>query len=201
MTYNEDQLAAAVADAVAKAVAPLQVELDAARATVGATETAKAVEDAVTPVKAELADLHAKHDIAVAENAALKQAATAAEEQQRLADQAKTDAEAAAARRDGRIEQLKQTGCPVTDEMIAESGDRWAAMEDADFTATLGDFQNLAAGLNLKPPAPGAELPPNGATAMTAAAVTTGGDGPTSPGLKGLASLWDQGVDPRNVNR
>ena len=134
-TYTEDEFQAAVADAIA----PIQVELDA----LNAAADADAVESKIAEIKAgvddQVAELEKKLDTAVLE----AQAAT--EERDAvvawLEAEATSAVEAAeiAARRDERLSRVKEVASFPEDRLEANA-ERWASMDDETFEALLADY-------------------------------------------------------------
>jgi hypothetical protein len=192
-TYTEEDLKTAIA----KALEPVQAELEALKAQADA--------DAV---EARIAEMKAEHDAAVAalqsqldEKAA--EAQSAADERDNILAwlsseaQAIAEAEEMAARKDERLAKIKEAA-NFSDEYIAANVDRWVAMNDESFEATVEAVK--AAAEAAKADAGEAPKPDLAATSMKAERETAsaGGSDPMA-NVRDIMRLSRQGFDPRTV--
>lgn len=130
--------------AVAAATADLQKRLSDLEGQVQETEVGKAVADAIAPKDASIGELQSKLDAAEAARTAAEAKLTETEQFWSDAIAEQQQAVAFAARRDARVAAAKEASV-FSDEYIAEHADRFAAMEDADFTARLEEWRLIAA--------------------------------------------------------
>jgi multidrug efflux pump subunit AcrA (membrane-fusion protein) len=139
-TYTEDELAAAVREAMA----PLQAELDTVRASQAEEEIANRIEAAKAEVAAQVSELQLELDKAELrateaeksrdESVAWLEAEATAAEQAALAE----------ARKSERLDSIKEVAS-FSDEYVAANLDRWVAMDDEAFAAYLEDLKAVAA--------------------------------------------------------
>lgn len=206
-TYNDDQVRAMVTAAVAEATGPLRTEVERLRAAQeeeALTERiTTAVAEAAEPLRTELASVRSQLDAAVLETAAEKARADGLVAEQAAAAQATE----VAARRDARLQQVKDTGAPFTEKYLGDNAQRWAEMDEAAFAAALVDYASSA------PAGDGTNtttVPTT--TALTAALADTAGPAMaaaqgrpgtkprhTSANISALGALRRQGIDIRNV--
>lgn len=190
-TFTQEQVDAAIADAVAAAVTPFQDRLAELEKAAQETEVGQAVAVAVAPLEESIAALQAEID-------AVTVRATAAEQAKSETDAFWADAIAAEAakierdaRKDARIEEAKKAGV-LSDEYIAANADRFADWEDEEFAARLQEWTEVAAlakGENSEIPASSGFQ----AARDTAAASSTG----SSLGL--LREMRRGSSDPRSL--
>jgi hypothetical protein len=143
-TYSQEQLDAAVQEAVTKATAPLQTQLAELQGQTAEQQQQAAVDQAVAEKVAELAELQTKLDAATLEAATEKKAR---EDLEAFLENAKAEATAKAeadARKDARIEEVKAAELAFSDEWLDANADRLAAMSDEDWTAQLDSWKVLA---------------------------------------------------------
>lgn len=138
-TFTEDELKAAIADAVA----PLQAKLDAYDA--DATEAAHAAKVAAVTAEydAKLEELQLALDTAVLEAEASK--TELADLHAWLASESEAAEKAAeiAARRDERLALVKESAS-FPDEYMTANADRWAELSEEVFTALLDDYKAVS---------------------------------------------------------
>jgi hypothetical protein len=161
--YTEDEVKTAVAVAVEEATAALRNELNAIKESEEAAAVDARVAEAVAAKDAEIADLQGKLDTVTLE----------AEEAKKTHDElvafleteaaAKAQAEVEEARRNDRIEAVKEFA--FSEDYVAAAIDRWVAMEDEAFTALLDDWKAVSTAKKTEAPKP-TTLPSE--TAMTA---------------------------------
>lgn len=190
-TYTEDELAAAVAEAVR----PVQEELASFKASQEAEEVEARISAARSEVEAAKAEVETQLDVVTAERDALK-----AEHDELVAylqsETERLEAEAAfAAKRDERIAQVKEVAS-FTDEYVAERADKWTAMDDEAFASLVEAIKTTQETAGKKDEGSGS-IPAS--TAMTA--TRDGSDG--QPSLKDVRrdvmGLNLRGIDPRTV--
>lgn len=130
---------AAVATAVAAATGPLLAQIKQLEADAQAGEQASEIEN----LKAQVADLQAKLDVAVADATATKAEADAIVAY--LADvaaenEAKAEHEAAKATRAAEVTKLGV----FPEDYVTANADRWAGYDEADWNATLAEYKAIA---------------------------------------------------------
>lgn len=146
-TFSDEELQAAVNDAVDAATTPLKNRI----AELEAAQQQSAADSESNELKTKIAELEAQLDAAVLE------AATAKEEKETLQkawDDEKAEAEAAqemAARREERLAKVKEVAS-FPDDYLEKNADRFAAMSEEDFTARIEEWQTLASKNNGGPP-------------------------------------------------
>ncbi len=191
-TYNEEELAEVVADAIAAAKAPLEAKVAELTAADAEDEKAKAVAEAVAPLQAELDETRTK-----LENAELA-AETATKERDDIVaflaeETAKQEAaEAATARKGDRVAAAKEAVPAMSDEYVAKYADRWAELSDEDFESRLAELAEIS---NASPGGTPAALPST--TALQTSRETSSG-GATSA-TKELMALRGAGVNVRSI--
>lgn len=187
-TFTEEELAAAIAEALA----PLQAELDASKASKTEQEIADKIAEAVAPVEAAKAELQTALDAALVEADANKAAhadlvaflegEVAAADEAAAYDAVKTE----------RLAQVEEVAS-FTDEHKAANADRWAKMSDEDFDAQISDWKEIASAV--KPAVSEKKIP--AVTAMVAARSTEGTDRQAATRKIMRAGLT--GNDPRTL--
>ena len=140
---TDEELQAKIDAAVAEAVKAKDEEIASLKAAVVTTETEAAVKAAVADKDTEIAELRKELDEAV-----LREANAKAEHDSLVAflEAEKTAAEereAAAARKDSRIEKLR-TVARFPEEYLTANADRFAAMSDDEFEARCAEYAALA---------------------------------------------------------
>lgn len=196
-TYTEEELAAAIADAVS----PLQTELDTAKASKTEQEIAAKIADAIAPLEAEKADLQTALDAALVE----AQAALAEAEEERneyaslvaylesvLADEA--EEAAYTAKKTERLAQVEEVAS-FSDDHKAANADRWAKMSDEDFDAQISDWKEIASAT--KTPAKTEEKKIPAVTAMVASRSSEGTD--KFANMRQIMRAGVAGNDPRTL--
>lgn len=186
-TYTEEQLAAAIKEAVA----PIQAELDALRASHAEDEVEARVSAVKSELEAQIEELQRSLDAAE-----IKATSAESERDEVLAwleAEAQAQAEAAEreARKSERLEVIKEAAC-FSDDHIERNIDRWVAMSDEDFTALVEDYKTLASASQAS-----RETLPTGVPAETAINHTRTTSNPGSSALSELHELMSQGIDPR----
>lgn len=188
-TFTEDELKAAIADAVA----PLQAKLDAYDA--DATEAAHAAKVAAVAAEydAKLEELQLALDTAVLEATASK--TELAELHARLASESEAAEKAAeiAARRDERLAQVKELAS-FPDEYITANADRWAELSEEVFTALLEDYKAVTVKGKTGDEGPGT-------TSLTATAMVASSDSGknTMTDRREVLSMRLNGIDPHTI--
>lgn len=184
-TFTEAELSAEVQKAVAEATAPLQSQLNELLASQTQTAVDKAIADALAPVQAELAEVQGKLDVAVAEAKSERESHEAIVAY--LEAEAATAAEAAevAARKDERIEQVRETKA-FDDEYVEENAERFAAMSADEFESRLTEWKAIAA---RNPANTDGDLPPKTKSALTAAEIEDGKPAATSKVASAISTV------------
>ncbi len=141
-TFSQEQVDAMIAEALT----PMQEELSALKAESDAEEVETQIATLTEQYTAEVAEIRSQLDAQVLETSA----ATAKYDElvTMLTDAATAEAEAAerAERLESRLAQIEEVA-NFPEEYIVENSDRWAAMSDEAFEATLADYTAVAAGL------------------------------------------------------
>ncbi len=190
-TFTQDQLDAAVAQAVEAATADLKTRLGQYEAGEQEAAIATAVEAATAESATQIADLTAK-----LEEAATARAAAEAEIARRDEEAAtKAAQDALTARRDERTSAVKELKV-FTDAEIDTFAEGWAALEDAAWEGKLAELTVLKDRVKGEPAAP--PPPPTGPTGALTAAEDTGGSDEVSPARKVL-NLRGAGVDATKI--
>lgn len=191
--FTQEQVDAAIADAVAKATAPLQTRLAELEAAAQETEVGKAVSEATAPLNEQIAELQQKLDAEVMARTTAEEAKAEVETFWSEAIAAKVAADEADARKDDRLAKLKEVAPEGAHAYLDENADRFAAMSDEDFEARIEEYRTITAKAE-----PGSEIPQ--ATALTAAREGAGVAG-TKPGsmLSELPTLRRSLTDPRTL--
>lgn len=141
-SFTQEQLDAAVAKAVADATGPLTTRISEMETAAKETEHGKAIADALAPKEAEIADLQSRIDAA---EARATKAETDLTDFKAAIEAEKTEtAENAAreARKADRVKQVKDAKV-FTDQYADENADRFAAMDDEEFTARMGEWKAI----------------------------------------------------------
>jgi len=141
-TFSQEQVDAMIAEALT----PMQEELSVLRAKSDAEEVETQIAALTEQYDSEVAEIRSQLDAKVLEAAA----ATAKYDElvTMLEDAATADAEAAerAERLESRLAQIEEVA-NFPEDYIAAQSDRWAAMSDEAFEATLADYTAVAAGM------------------------------------------------------
>lgn len=183
-TYTEDEMKAALEEAIAKALAPYQEE--------AALEAiAKAIEDAKAPLVTQVAELQNAVDTATLRAETAEQALEAKNAEIEAAEKAAEEAATLATRREERKDAVKEFA--FKDEFITERLDRWVAMSDEDFSALLDDWKAVSAKKEEKKVTP-TQLPT--ATALKA---TSEDDGDKYAARREVSRLGLRGTDIRTL--
>jgi len=198
-TYTEDELKATVAAAVAEAMKPVAAEL----------ETLKAQADA-DAVEGRIADIETAHAAAVAEIQLKLDEATiagtaAADERDRLVawlEGEKASAEEAAlreSRTEERVAKVKEVA-NFSDEFIADNTERWVAMSDDDFAATVVSYEASFEAAKASLASAGAGTTETKlTTALSDTRDTAGAGTDRMASVRDVLGMRHQGVDPRTV--
>lgn len=189
-TYTEDELAAAVAEAVR----PVSEELASFKASQDAEEVEARIAEAVGAVEAAKAEVEGQLDVVTAERDAAKTEFDALVELLEEAKRAEEVAAEMAAKRDERVAQVKEVAS-FTDEYIAERAEKWTAMDDEAFETLV---EAIKATKDAK------EVKPSGSTTIPAStAMTATRDDNTSVSVKdtraAVMSMNRRGIDPRTL--
>lgn len=191
MGYTQEQLDAAIRDAVDAATGPMQARITELESVQQETEVGQAIAEAVEPLNVQVAELQQQLDTAVVEKAAADQAKADLEAWWSNAITEQTEAEAAAARKDERLGKLKEAAPEKAHAYLEENADRFAAMSDDDFEARLEEYRAIAS-------ADGDPAIPT-ATALTAAREGAATGTPAGSMLGELSSLRRTLTDPRTL--
>ncbi len=186
-TYTEEELAAAIAVAVAS----LESQVAELQKTDAEEELAAKIAEAKAPLEAAAAELTTKLEDAQlrAETAEKAHADLVAYLDAEAA--AATEAEAAAARKDERIAVVK-AAATVSDEFVAQHADRWATLSDEEFDERVATMREIASAT--APAAASTPLP--AATALQTARETNGAE---TSAAKTLIGLRLEGIDARSI--
>lgn len=194
-TYSEDEVRAQVSAAVDQAVGDLRTQLADLRSSQeqAAIETriSEAVAEAVGPLTAQVTDLQTQLDAATLEAASEK---ARADGLQADVEKAATDAEIAA-RRDTRLDQVKEAAPGFKEDYLTANADRWAAMDEAEFASRLEEYKAASTGA----PA-GDKLPTT--SALQASTADKGRETATAgpkTAVHALGQLRRSGVDVRTI--
>lgn len=141
-TFTQEDVDALVAAAIAKAIAPLQAELDGFKAGEQESQVEAQIAAVRGEMEAQIADLTSRLDAAVLD------AQTAKTERDEIKqwlenEEARVVQEAElATRREDRIAQVATVvSFPV--DYVKERAEKWAALSDEDFEALLADYKTL----------------------------------------------------------
>lgn len=151
-TFTQEQLDAAVSEAVAKASAGLQAQLEELQAKNTQAALDEAVAAAVAERDAKVTELSNQVDVLTAERDKARQDL---QEQTDflVAAKAEIDQKAEAdARKDDRIAKVKEAVPTFTKEKIDERADEWAAMDEPAFDKFLTDLREAAGANTGEPP-------------------------------------------------
>lgn len=143
-TFTQEEVDAAVAEAVSKAVSPLQDRVNELETASKDTEVGSAVAAAVAEKDAAIADLQTKLDDAEARAAAAETAKAEVDAWWADAIAAEEAAREIASKRETRVEELKDAKV-FADEYVDEHADRFAAMADDDWAARMDEWKAVAA--------------------------------------------------------
>lgn len=196
-TFTQEQVDAAVAEAVQAATekmaadqAALQAKVTELESAQQETEVGQAVAAATTPLNERISELEAELDAATVAKAAAEQAKAEVETfwAEAIAETEKT-AELEAKKAE-RLEEIKDFKLP--DEFVAARADSFAAMSDEDWAARIEEWKAIAS-------LEGSSTIP-GATALTASREGgTGGTNHNGSMLSELPSLRRSLTDPRTL--
>lgn len=188
-TYSEEEVDALVTAAIAKAVAPLQAELDEYKAGQVSAEVEAQIAAVREEMEAQIAELTSKLDAAVIDAEAAKTERDEAQQYwETLAAEQAAEAEKAE-RRDARIAQVAEV-VSFPEDYVKERADKWAQLSDEDFEALLADYKAL--GEKTKG---SSESPLPKATAMVASRESAG----ASTNGSALMDLIRSRQDPRAI--
>lgn len=187
--YTQEQVDGFVADAVAKAVGPLQTQLDELTGSANLQRLADAIAEQVSPVQArvteledELANEKLRADEAERQLAELSDLLVAA-------DAKRKEDEEAEARKETRLKAVRDAIPTVKDEWLNEQADRVSRMSDEEFTERLAEWASIA----------GAGTPPiPGETALSTTRMTAAADGGMDD-VRAVMAMQFQGHDPRRL--
>lgn len=197
-TYNDDEVQALVAAAVAKATDSLQSELSGFRSTEDAAALEAKISEARAEVEAAMADLQSKLDEAVATST---QVTKERDEIVSWLESANAELEHAAEiaqRSEERIAAVAEV-IDFPEEHVAERSAEWAAMEDDKFEALLADYRALATRISGTPKV-GDQGPSARATAMVATRDTGGSVRKVGSAVSEVIAMYKLGVDPRAIH-
>lgn len=190
-TYTEDELKAAVAEAVK----PLVAEVEALKAQADADAVETRIAEMTAKFETDLAEVQAALDAATIEAQVAK-----AEREDVIAYlaaevQAAEEATARAEREGARLAAVKEAA-NFPDEFVAAHTERWVAMSDEDFDATIEGYKVAAESAKaVKEEAPAAPTAA-ASTAMNAERETAGAG---NSDLGDVMRLRFKGIDPRTV--
>lgn len=188
-TYTEDELTAAVREAVA----PVQAELDALRSSLAEGEVEERIAAARAELEAQIATLQTELDAATVRATAAEEAhagVVAWLEAEEAARQAAAELEARQVARREAISEIAS----LSDEYVEANIDRWTAMDDEAFEVMLEGLKAVATAAREAAPAP----LPTGLPAETAMSHSTS----NNPGHSAVAELHAAvrgGFDPRTL--
>lgn len=184
-TFTEDEVAAAVA----AAIAPLSAELDALKKSEETAEVDARIEAAKNEGTTKIAELETRIDTLTAEAEAAKSERDAITTWLQ-AEEEKTVLEAeAAARLESRVAQVAEV-ITLPAERIEERKSAWASLDDAAFEALLADYKSVAGEKSGDTGLPAA-------TAMHAAREGAGGKAPSA--LAEIIRSRNFGIDVRDA--
>lgn len=187
-TYTEAEHTAALANAVAEAVKPLEEKINAFSATQQSAEVDSKIAEVTAELTAKLEEAEAARDTAVLEAQSAK---TAHDELVAYLDGVATEEAAkaeVAERRDERVGKVAEVA-NFPEDYVKSNADRWAGMDSEAFEALLEDYK--AAGGK---PAPKQDSLPPAGTALTAGREDLGSDP-----VKDVIRLRDRSIDPRRI--
>lgn len=164
---TNEELQAQIAAAVAAALAPAQARIAELEAQLGQSETAAAVASATEPLQGRIGELEAELATAQLAAQAAESARAALQTEIDTERRERQDAEAATARRDGRVAAVRAAlDALATDEWVAANATRWSEQSDEAFEAEVLSHKALAASV----PSAGAVTPPAVPSVLTASA-------------------------------
>lgn len=183
-TFTEDEVAAAVA----AAIAPLSAELDALKVSAETAEVDARIEEAKAEGAAKIAELETRIDTLTAEAEAAKSERDAITTWLQ-AEEEKTVLEAeAAARLESRVAAVAEV-ITLPAERIEERKAQWASLEDAAFEALLADYKSVA----------GEKTEGTGLPAATAMHASREGSGKGQSALTEIIRSRNFGIDVRDA--
>lgn len=139
-TYTEDEVKAAVEEALA----PVQAELDAIRASEAEEAVAAKVAEAVAAKDAEISELHGTIDTLTLRAEKAEADYDSVISWLEAETKAAEEAAALAARRDERLAAVKEVAS-FAEDYIEANVDRWVALDDAAFASLVEDWKAIAA--------------------------------------------------------
>lgn len=189
-TFTEDELKAAIDEAVAKATAELQEKVKTFEASVQESEVEGKIEAAKAELQTKVDELQGQLDAAVLEAKTEKDNREAIEawlaEEATKAEQAKE----IAARREDRVAKVKEVA-DFPEDYLEKNADRFAAMSDEDFEARLEEYREIA-----EKAGKGGGIPSKTALQAAREDKATGRKG---TGVSEVFGLRFQGIDPRTL--
>lgn len=195
-TFTQEQLDAAVAEAVAKAVAeataPLQEKITQFESAQAESEVGQAVAEATAPLNEQISQLQSELEAAVLAQTAAEQAKAEIEQFWAEAIAEKEAAEAAEARKEERLAKIREVA-NFPEDFLEKNADKYAAMSDEDFEARLEELAEQAKTIAEKV---GTGVPST--TALTAARETGGSTNPGSS-LSELKNFRRSLVNPSSL--
>lgn len=135
-TFTQEELDAAVAEAVKN----LQTELETFKVQASQSEVETRIAEAKAEADAQVKELQSQLDAAVLEAQKAKQDHSDLVTYLEAEKTAAETAAAQAARRDERLDKVKEVA-NFPDEYMTANAERWAAMGDEDFEAALADYK------------------------------------------------------------
>jgi len=194
-TYTSQEVEALVAAAVAKSTEDLSQELSELKVTKESADTEGKIAAAKADADAQVTEIQKRLDEAVIEAQQVKQ-----ERDEIVAYFTEVEAaEAMKAEIESRQEERAlRVAAIVTfpEEYVTERAEKWAALSDEDFDATLADYKALAEKIGQKPESQG--IPH--VAAMHATRETNGsGNGKVGSAVREVLALRQLGVDPRDI--
>lgn len=181
---------AEIAKAVEAATAPLKAKVAELEQVTQESELGQAVAAATAPLTETISELQTALDEANVRSAAADSAKAELETYWAEAIAAHEAAEAVEGRKAERVEQAKAAGV-LTDEYVDSNADRFAAMSDEDFTARLGEWQEIASA------ASETKIPVT--TGFTAARETAAASDNNGSALSLMRKLQRGSNDPRSL--
>lgn len=189
-TYTEDDLAVAIA----KALEPVQAELETFKTQADAEAQAAKIAEIEEAHAAEVAALQQKLDESVIAATAATEAHDAVVAWLESAAAEIAEAAVRAERTDERVSKVKEVA-NFSDEFVAENTERWVAMSDEEFDATVGGYAAaIAAAVK---PSEKKEPEVDLSTAMAGERDTAGANDKSA--VSTAFSWRRQGFDPRTV--
>lgn len=183
-TYTEEELAAAIA----AAVSPLEATVAQLREAQQSSEVAEQISAATAPLEAQIAELQTQLDEATLRAETEKERADGIVAWLESEATAKTEADAAEARKAERVAKIAEVA-KFPDKYVEDNADRWAAMEEDAFSAFLEGCGEIAS-------ANGSKLP-----AFTGLQASREDKKTNGSAVREVMRLRRSGVDPRTITR